>query len=195
MCLANDTILSEITWNVYQHVEEPILEEEEQEEEINEEDEQDLSNEIRRQYQQDREEQEAHSSNEKLENESPKQTNKRNLSKQSNNTPTSPKLKRRRDIQPDGSGAEADTESDTGSSTNTDNTKSYLHSTLRDQTPTKTTPRESPDSKTVPETPDNVVFLTRYHSQQIKPFASSLREPIQSNITNNTMQGQGQQNE
>ena len=139
--------------NIYEEKEEDIPEGDRMEDEEEEDDQQELSNEIIRQYELD--EQEA-------------QINKRNLTSTTNTPPT--KHKRRKNIQPGGSGAEADTESDSGSQI--DRTKSYMHSTLRDTTPQKTIQWEAGDSKTVPETPDIPKFITRYHSEIIQTPAN-----------------------
>ena len=148
--------------NIYECNEENIPEEEVMEDE--DENEQELSKEIKNQYEQE-------------------QIHKRNLTSQS--VPSPPKHKKRRDIQPEGSGAEADNESDTGSGRE-NNAKSYLHSTLRDPTPSKSSLRESPGAKTVPETPDNQNYFTRYHSEPTnKPYLTYHTE-VQDNTTTKT---------
>ena len=141
-------------------------------EELDEQDEQDMSNEIRRQYKHDKD----------MELEA---ANKRNLinqtdhSQQSNQSP--PKQRRRHHILPDRS--EPETDSDNESNTNQRRQpKSYLHSTLVDNpesTPSRSSHQESQDAKTVPETPDNLIIFTRYNSEQPKKSKSSHPESIQ----------------
>ena len=145
------------------------------EDNINEQDEDNLeiSNEIKRQY-----------LNDQIENETNKKRNHSNQSNQSNhsnqsnqseqtvvNTPT-PRTKKRRGILPGGSDIEADNESDSG---NHNMSKSYLHSTLREESPKKSNLRDLMRAKSIPETPNTTYFTTRYNSESAK---SSQEETI-----------------
>ena len=110
------------------------------------EEEQDISNEILRQYQ---------------------TTNKRNHSESPNISRHSPKTKKKLTFQP--SGTEGDTESDgePGNHNISTTIKSILHSTAKDEI-LSSSRMEDQESKTVPETPDVPQIVTRYHSEYTK---------------------------
>ena len=60
---------------------------------------------------------------------------------------------------------EADNESDSG---NHNISKSYLHSTLREESPRKSSLKELMRAKSIPETPNAIYFNTRYNSENAK---------------------------
>ena len=161
--------------NIYvQQTEEEEAEEEEinEEENMDEEDRENISNEIRRQYENDQMEEQMKA--------------KRNHSDENLTGTPNPKLKRKSSIQPLGSDIEADTESD-GGPENTNSIKKYLHSTLKDQErPSSQGERDCPQS--IPETPTSPMnkFITRYHSEQPRMNSKSSHfEAINSKTSQN----------
>ena len=85
----------------------------------------------------------------------------------SNNTGQA-KHKRRNHIQPEGSGEEADSESDAGLKTLKSNNR-VLHSTLVEESYHQTIPDNILRSKSVPETPEINKITARYNSQSAIP--------------------------
>ena len=124
-------------------------------EDMDEDEQRDISNEIRRQYQ--------------------NSNNKRNHSTTPDNT-LNPKTKKKLTFQPPGTDSDTEGESEVANHDMSTTIKTILHSTAREEC-LSTSHTEEHESKTVPETPDIPQILVRYHSEiPQKSNFSTLRE-------------------